>query len=286
MEYTLLVIALISHILGDFVFQPDIVAEGRKLYTRNNRHPYAIPIIFNVVHALIHSFLFLIIDLITRFLTSSKPEDTLILSLVIGVSHFIIDMSKSIINIKEKNKPRNKISLSHKLGIKGSFNYKVLTIFLVDQIFHILAIYLIFSSLKGISVEGIYSYIVSLPSKDTFYNNILVTILITLMCTFATGYFSKLLLFSITKSPIDNEMNDNGAKNGGFLIGILERTLIIISVVTSQYGMIAIILTLKSIARFKKFSEDYFVECFIVGTLVSLIVSIIGGIGILKILIG
>lgn len=102
----------------------------------------------------------------------------------------------------------------------------------------------------------------------------------------STGIFIKIFINDLMpeKSTSDaiNAISDstasNGAKNGGFIIGILERILIFISMLIDYYSIIGFILTAKSIARFNKLSDQRFAEYFIIGNLISFTSAIIGGV--------
>ncbi|HBE78608.1 MAG TPA: hypothetical protein DDW65_12660 [Firmicutes bacterium] len=60
----------------------------------------------------------------------------------------------------------------------------------------------------------------------------------------------------------------------GRIIGILERWIIMILMLTGQLTGIGFVLTAKSIARFNNFSEDHFAEYYLMGTLYSAVFAI------------
>jgi len=68
----------------------------------------------------------------------------------------------------------------------------------------------------------------------------------------------------------------------GRLIGILERTLVYLFVVAGQYGAIAIIIGLKSLARFRDLEDRSFAEYFLIGSLLSIAVAILPALLILR----
>ena len=63
--------------------------------------------------------------------------------------------------------------------------------------------------------------------------------------------------------------------NVGALIGMLERVVILLLGVLGLYGSIALVLTAKSLARFKQLEDKDFAEKYLVGTLFSLIIAIL-----------
>jgi hypothetical protein len=68
----------------------------------------------------------------------------------------------------------------------------------------------------------------------------------------------------------------------GRLIGILERTLVYLFVISGQYGAIAIVIGLKSLARFRELEDRSFAEYFLIGSLLSMAVAILPALLILR----
>lgn len=69
-----------------------------------------------------------------------------------------------------------------------------------------------------------------------------------------------------------NNANENSR---GKYIGILERILIIIFIVANQFTGLALLVAMKTIARFKQFEDKNFAEYYLIGTLLSLIIGIV-----------
>ena len=63
--------------------------------------------------------------------------------------------------------------------------------------------------------------------------------------------------------------------NVGALIGMLERVVILLLGALGLYSSIALVLTTKSLARFKQLEKQDFAEKYLVGTLMSLIIAIL-----------
>jgi hypothetical protein len=61
----------------------------------------------------------------------------------------------------------------------------------------------------------------------------------------------------------------------GKLIGLLERTFLYFLIIFNQIGAIAIIIALKSLARFKELDDKKFAEYFLIGSLLSVMVAVI-----------
>jgi hypothetical protein len=71
-------------------------------------------------------------------------------------------------------------------------------------------------------------------------------------------------------------------QNAGMYIGWLERFLILTSLLLQSPATVGLILTAKSIARFPEFKSKRFAEYFLIGTLLSISIGIVGGLILLK----
>jgi predicted permease len=69
-----------------------------------------------------------------------------------------------------------------------------------------------------------------------------------------------------------------GVQGAGALIGFLERGLVLTFVLLNQYTAIGLILTAKSIARYKELDNRRFAEYFLIGTLSSVLFAILIGV--------
>jgi len=65
----------------------------------------------------------------------------------------------------------------------------------------------------------------------------------------------------------------------GRVIGALERWLIFTLVLHAQYSLVGLVLTAKSIARFRQLEEASFAEYYLLGTLYSLVIALFFGLG-------
>jgi hypothetical protein len=68
-----------------------------------------------------------------------------------------------------------------------------------------------------------------------------------------------------------------GLKNAGAAIGMLERAVALTLVLVGEYTAIAFLFTAKSIARFNELKQREFAEYYLIGTLSSILVSLIVG---------
>jgi len=70
----------------------------------------------------------------------------------------------------------------------------------------------------------------------------------------------------------------------GRSIGVLERALTLTLVLLGQYAALGLIIAAKSLARFKALEDREFAEYFLIGTLASLLLAVLVGVG-LKLLL-
>jgi len=70
----------------------------------------------------------------------------------------------------------------------------------------------------------------------------------------------------------------NDLKRAGTIIGILERIFVITFVLLNQYSAIAFIFAAKSIVRFGESKDRKFAEYYLIGTMSSILISMIIGI--------
>lgn len=136
-------------------------------------------------------------------------------------------------------------------------------LFLLDQVIHISILYFLsmyilseFEPLEWIEVSN---------------TLVLYALIILLLGKTANVVFG--ILFDNFKP--DRNDTDDGHKNAGGLIGIMERLLIFILLVSGNIGSIGFIIAAKSVARFKKLSETQFGEYFLLGTLFSVLYTLL-----------
>lgn len=82
--------------------------------------------------------------------------------------------------------------------------------------------------------------------------------------------------------PVKVKKNVNDLKNAGALIGSVERIIILILILLSQYEAVGFVVAAKSLMRFKD-SEGAKAEYVLVGTLLSLCVAMICALGVIMV---
>lgn len=225
----LLIKLLLAHFIGDFFLQPEkwvVDKEAKKLKSSKL-----------YFHILIHIALLFII--LWDF--SLWP-----IVLIIGVSHFIIDAIKLIIQ-KEKTKR---------------------LLFFIDQALHITVILITYFMYTNTEID-----FKTLFSKEN---------LLLLTCfVFLTQPVSILMKTIFTKWDISALTEGTESLNdAGKYIGILERILVFIFIVVGHWEAVGFLITAKSVFRFGDLKESKhrkLTEYILIGTLISFGIAILTG---------
>jgi hypothetical protein len=86
----------------------------------------------------------------------------------------------------------------------------------------------------------------------------------------------KKLLEKLTGLKDESSSDSENIENAGYAIGVLERVISTTLVLIGQYSAIGFIIAAKSIARYKRITEEAaFAEKYLIGTLSSIAISII-----------
>lgn len=104
---------------------------------------------------------------------------------------------------------------------------------------------------------------------------------------FAGGYLIRALTRPLVNGDAHPaEETRAQLRNAGMYIGWLERFLILTALLLRSPATAGLVLTAKAIARYPQFKHVRFAEYFLIGTLLSLCVAMIGGLILLKLLYG
>jgi hypothetical protein len=119
-------------------------------------------------------------------------------------------------------------------------------------------------------------------------DKILLVAVIYVVVIFGGGYFIRFLIQPLWKeTPGESSEEHDEVVNAGLYIGWLERFLALTAVFLQSPGAVGLILAAKSIARYPELkSPGRFVEYFLIGTLLSISIAIIGGVILLKVFEG
>ncbi|HBV14448.1 DUF3307 domain-containing protein [Chryseobacterium carnipullorum] len=222
---------ILAHLLGDFVLQPNSWVADKE--HRKLKSPYL------YVHVLIHTVLSFI------FLWNT---DLWWVSLVVGITHFIIDASKLIFqNVKNKK-----------------------TWFFIDQLLHILVILGISFYFKEFNFDF-------LSNKE-----FLKILMAALFLTTPASIFIKILLSSWTPVPeTQSSLQTESLSSAGKYIGILERLLVFTFIMVNHWEGVGFMVAAKSVFRFSDLAQAKqrkLTEYVLIGTLLSFGLAVLTGI--------
>lgn len=105
---------------------------------------------------------------------------------------------------------------------------------------------------------------------------------------FGGGYLIRSWTRSLAEGAKSHspEKTSEQLQNAGLYIGWLERFLVITALLLHSPATVGLILTAKSIARYPEFKSERFAEYFLIGTLLSISLAIVGGVILSVLLLG
>lgn len=239
-----LVLFLLGHVLGDFYFQTDQMAEKKDKSLK-----------WVWVHSLVYAVIIFIVCL------PVMSPAIAVGAAMAGVFHLIIDSLKyRSLSSADKHGTRTQT-----LERKAFFD---------DQVLHLFGIFVVayIMVLKGAlrpSWEPIHNFFDYAGISETLFRSIVLAIL--LVHKPANMIIRKLLL--PYKPDLGKEKSSN---NAGRFIGTIERIIMVIFLFIGQYAAIGLVLTAKSIARYDRISKEKdFAEYYLLGTLSSTLLAIV-----------
>lgn len=259
----ILISLLLAHFAADFPLQ------NKKIIELRNSSDMTESLFGNGIHTGIHFIVMFILVLpywsIRAFL----------MVIAISIYHFSIDYLKT-------------------KGINQLFADKhSISVFLLDQIIHIICIMLtvfLLSTpspvkyLRNNSGDELVEAFVNSMKTVNCGQKLLLVLTLLIVGLWGVGIFIRIVMEKLNSISDRNEIqtekeagqvsNTLGPEYGGFIIGILERLFTIIAMTLNMPTMIGFILAVKSVARLKKFEDERFVEVFIIGSFISFISAI------------
>lgn len=90
-------------------------------------------------------------------------------------------------------------------------------------------------------------------------------------------YVNELIAKVLSKIPLNNSNTSNTSNTvkNGKIIGFLERILYFVGIISQNWVLITIVVAFKTISRYKEIDEQINSEYFLIGSLLSLIFSLV-----------
>lgn len=246
----------LAHLLTDFVFQTHRLVDQKR---RGKAAAYGL-------HGAIH---YLSAIAVTSFVLRGSffsPRTHLVIA-ALTILHLLIDLAKI------------KLAVSYPV-CDGSIAY------VSDQLLHFLTVGVAAVLLSpGMPFREL---IIALQNVRAIPNRFLAVPVIYVAVVFGGGYLIRLLVHSLAegvKSHSPEKANEQ-LQNAGLYIGWLERFLVVTALLVQSPATVGLILTAKSIARYPEFKSERFAEYFLIGTLLSISMALLGGAVLAKLIFG
>lgn len=150
-----------------------------------------------------------------------------------------------------------------------SYQKQNITFFLLDQLFHLLVIFICWAIIF-LNIAAVKNWFNVFNSGLHFWLLCFATIFVTTPAAILIGFMTK-------KWREQLEGSENLA-NAGKWIGIIERLIILVFVIMNQYSAIGLLVAAKGIIRFnEKDRQEIKTEYLVIGTLMSIIIAVIAG---------
>lgn len=176
---------------------------------------------------------------------------TALIVVLVGVFHFLVD------------------AVSARLRHRGVTSARL---FLGDQMAHLIVI-LVGWSLMDPSAWTVAPVVSALGGVDRLpWSEMTTGALYVSVFVFAHEGGNAIVRGVLPEEGPDSKEDDLEA---GYLIGSLERWIILLLGLAGQWGAVALVVAAKSIARFEELKKRAFAEYFLVGTLTSVLVAIV-----------
>ena len=246
----------LAHLLTDFVFQTHRLVEQKR---RGKFAAY-------LLHGLIHYLAAVVITgLVLR--GSFFLLRTHLVIAALTLIHLLIDLAK--------------IQLAKRYPVcDGSWAY------ISDQLLHLMTVvfaaWLLVPAIPFSELAALFQAARGLPNKFLAVPVIYVSVI------FGGGYLIRFLVSSLAAGVKSHspEKASEQLQNAGLYIGWLERFLVVTALLLQSPATVGLILTAKSIARYPEFKSERFAEYFLIGTLLSISMALIGGALLAKLIFG
>ncbi|UOE96207.1 DUF3307 domain-containing protein [Alkalihalobacillus sp. LMS39] len=278
---------LLGHLIADFYFQTEkMVLEKKKYLGKHVLHHTAITVLvvtcFYIWSGEHQHFLFHIV----------------LPTIVLVIFHIVIDLCK--------------IYAPRLFPINMRTTYRDLLLFISDQLFHLLSIFVIAILFFDFNIILFWDNTLSLFEGESIVldpgERFLFLLIMIIVATVVTGHAIRILLgpfhphlalfegkYTISGHIYSDTLNQNRKQQSGIseeysyllytqqklsrgkTIGYIERLVVILLVIQGAYGAIGFVIAAKALARFKQMDDRDWAEYFLLGTLTSMFLAIVYG---------
>ena len=245
--FRILLAIYLAHLLADFIFQSSRLVE-QKLHGKLSGY---------LLHGLIHYVTSIL--LVGFFVHASAASlRTYLVLLALSAIHLLLDAAKI------------------RLTARGLLRNDALA-YASDQLIHFFTI--VFAAwllAPGLALTQLFAFAGLSRAIQTKWFAVPI---IYIGVIFGGGYLIRDLTRGMAESIKSQSPRESGEElqNAGLYIGWLERFLVVTALLLHSPATVGLILTAKSIARYPEFKSKRFAEYFLIGTLLSISIAILGG---------
>ena len=170
--------------------------------------------------------------------------------------------------------PVGVLVLSHTLidWVRTKIRQKELKIFFIDQALHIGVILLVYYLFDlDAAIGSVLQNVIDANTADAIGKALMLG-LTYLIALHPTGVLIRKVLQAVKQKDEESQTDENSNRIG-YLIGMIERVLVVTLVLIGQMTAIGFVIAAKSLARFKQLEEQEFAESYLVGTLLSITIA-------------
>lgn len=281
-----ILLLILAHLLGDFVFQSSTMAAKKGQYRRDFW-----------LHIAIHFVLYEAVFIVLSFSLHTYSMKFLLAGICLAMLHMIVDYTKEWFQASFLEREA-----------KGQKSL----VFFTDQVLHIVSIFLITRFVLGYRYVQLMHHIIEkvLHHEGFSLNLEQTTVLLLILLVLSTSFSGIIVELVVSPVPQDGERlietkhiaresnsfpaNSYGTPGGssvertyvsippakvsrGRIIGYLERLLTVLLIALAGYSSIGFIIATKSLVRFKQLDDRDFAEYFLIGTFTSILLGTIWG---------
>jgi Protein of unknown function (DUF3307) len=274
-EPLVLAALILAHLVADFVLQTDAIALGK---FGDGRHAW------NMLLA--HAGLVTVTCLPLVLVFGLRG---LLYVALTAVTHFVIDRAKIVLTMRAPQPVPEAVAEGGDPAagppLDRAWSARPAALFVVDQLAHlavlVVAWYLLLFDAPVTSFWNDVAVWVSRHADPTAFYHLVLGTVVLLDLAIVNVRAAALMIGTLVRAPQPPNdlapMTSAPEARVGAVIGILERVIVVALVLVGQYAAIGLVVTAKTIARFRQLEDRQFAEYYLLGTLASIATAILTG---------
>jgi hypothetical protein len=274
-EPLVLAALVLAHLVADFVLQTDAIALGK---FGDGRHAW------NMLLA--HAGIVTVATLPLIVIFGARG---LVYVVVTAVTHFVIDRVKIVLTMRAPQPVPDAVAEGGDPAsgppLDRAWSARPAALFVLDQLAHLLVLlvawYLLLFDQPVTSVWNDFALWISRHADPTEFYRVVLGAVVLLDLAIINVRAAALMIGTLVRAP--QPLKEPSAATAapearvGAVIGILERLIVVALVLVGQYAAIGLVVTAKTIARFRQLEDRQFAEYYLLGTLASIATAIVTG---------